>query len=351
MLTAGDDVVMARKLLEKLGVSPGQLLEGDEQLLEGSPSRVELPTFAEFVPTVSAVVPEGTRRLYSTYWAKIVKVWGDRRLDEVEPSDVNWLVEYARSTVVVRRSGRGGHSAAEHAFEALRCLYRYAGRERMIDRWGDPTDQVRKPKRVKSNRRALDVGLVERIVEVASTTGGDPKLDALLVRLHIETAARRAGPLALRLRDLDRDQCLILLREKGNVHRWQPVSPTLMAHLQRHAYSRGAREADSAVLRYLNGRPLTSRRYDHLWLRIGEHIDSVRTQGITTHWLRHTTLTWVERSFGYAVARAYAGHSASTANRFGVTATYVRASVNEVAAALSALTGEPHPLAEGEGIQ
>jgi hypothetical protein len=29
----------------------------------------------------------------------------------------------------------------------------------------------------------------------------------------------------------------------------------------------------------------------------------------SAHWLRHTTLTWVERNFGYAVARAYAGHS------------------------------------------
>ena len=30
-------------------------------------------------------------------------------------------------------------------------------------------------------------------------------------------------------------------------------------------------------------------------------------------------------------------------------ATYVRASLSEVAAALAALTGEPHPLAEAEG--
>ena len=35
--------------------------------------------------------------------------------------------------------------------------------------------------------------------------------------------------------DLDPEQCLILLREKGDTVRWQPVSPTLMRHLQRHA--------------------------------------------------------------------------------------------------------------------
>jgi integrase/recombinase XerC len=59
-------------------------------------------------------------------------------------------------------------------------------------------------------------------------------------------------------------------------------------------------------------------------------------------------LTWVERNFGYAVARAYAGHTDGGSDT-GATATYVRASLAEVAAALSALTGEPHPLAATEG--
>ena len=66
------------------------------------------------------------------------------------------------------------------------------------------------------------------------------------------------------------------------------------------------------------------------------------------HWIRHTTLTWVERNFGYAVAKAYAGHT-DTGSDTGATATYVRATTHEVAAALAALTGEPHPLATQEG--
>jgi hypothetical protein len=66
-------------------------------------------------------------------------------------------------------------------------------------------------------------------------------------------------------------------------------------------------------------------------------------QQVSTHWLRHTTLTWVERRFGYAVARAYAGHTDS--GSAGTTVTYIRADIHEVAAALAALTGEAHPLA------
>ena len=81
-------------------------------------------------------------------------------------------------------------------------------------------------------------------------------------------------------------------------------------------------------------------------MRIGKQLPWVATQQISTHWLRHTTLTWVERNFGYAVARAYAGHTDS--GNAGTTATYVRASLAEIATALAALTAEPHPLALGE---
>ena len=62
---------------------------------------------------------------------------------------------------------------------------------------------------------------------------------------------------------------------------------------------------------------------------------------------RHTILTWVERNFGFAVAQAYAGHedNGRGARAMGAMATYVRAGLPEVATALAALTGEPHPLA------
>jgi integrase/recombinase XerC len=83
----------------------------------------------------------------------------------------------------------------------------------------------------------------------------------------------------------------------------------------------------------------------YLWKRLGAHLPWVASQQVSTHWLRHTTLTWVERHFGYAVARAYAGHNSR--GDAGTTSTYVRADVHEVAAALAALTGEQHPFCTG----
>jgi integrase len=116
-----------------------------------------------------------------------------------------------------------------------------------------------------------------------------------------------------------------------------------MARLVEHGRERRA-PADGQLLRYADGHPITHRRYDHLWRRIGRQLPWVATQGISTHWIRHTIFTWVERNFGYAVAHAYAGHT--DGGEAGATATYVRASLAEVAAALAALTGEPHPLAD-----
>jgi integrase len=285
--------------------------------------------------------------VYGSYWNRLVEHWGTRRLDEPQPSEVEQLARYVSTHVVARRNARGGRSAAEHLIAALRCLYNHAVADGILAEADNPARKVAKPRRLSSTRRAVPDTRLAEINQMAATTGNDPVLDCLLLRLHTETACRRGGALALRPLDLDPDQCLILLREKGGTARWQPVSLTLMAHLQRHAEDRHA-PRDGQLLRYRDGRTVTYRRYDHLWHRLGQHLPWVAVQQISTHWLRHTTLTWVERNFGYAVAHAYAGHTDGRSDP-GVTATYVRADVHEVAAALAALTGEPHPLACASG--
>ncbi|RKN51264.1 site-specific integrase [Micromonospora endolithica] len=318
-----------------MGISPADLIEA-------SAKRPLAPTFAEYVPVVAAAVSEGTRRAYGSYWKRVVEHWGHRRLVEPTPSEIERLAEYVKTHVVARRNARGGRSAAEHLIAALRCLYKRAVADGFIAASDNPALKVAKPRRLPSTRRAVADARLAEINAIAASTGDDPALDTLLLRLHTETACRRGGALALRPVDLDPDQCLVLLREKGDTVRWQPVSPTLMRYLQRHGEERGATEAGQ-LLRYRSGQPITYRRYDHLWVRIGEHLPWVYVQQISTHWLRHTTLTWVERNFGYAIARAYAGHSEGGGDA-GTTASYVRATVQEIAAALSALTSEPHPL-------
>jgi integrase/recombinase XerC len=118
-----------------------------------------------------------------------------------------------------------------------------------------------------------------------------------------------------------------LAAEKGETTRWQPVSQTLMARLGEHAAERHA-EPDRPLLRYSTGAPLTSRRYDHLWVGIRAELPWAAAHGVSTHWLRHTTLTWVERNFGYATVRDLRPRRAARRRR--------------------SLAGEPHSLAPGD---
>ncbi len=110
----------------------------------------------------------------------------------------------------------------------------------LIAAGASPAHRVAKPRRLPSTRRALTPDELDQINLAARTSGNDAILDALLLRLHTETACRRGGALALRLVDLDADHGLVRLREKGETLRWQPISPALADRLADHADHRGA---------------------------------------------------------------------------------------------------------------
>ena len=269
-------------------------------------------------------------------------LWGQRRLDEIAATDVEALRYEAAGSARSRRNSRSGRHAGEHVIAAARALFNRAIADGLIDPGASPAHQVAKPRRLPNTRRALTAGELAQINEAARASGDDVVLDALLLRLHTETACRRGGALGLRLADLDVTKGQVFLTEKGETQRWQPITLDLARHLAALARARGAVLPTDKLLRYRNGRALTSRRYDHLWKRLGEQLPWVAMLGVSTHWLRHTTLTWVERNISYGVARAYAGHTDSTGP---ATTTYIKGQIHEVAAALAAMTGQPHPLA------
>ncbi len=181
-----------------------QVEEADLSAQTGSTRTV--PTFAEYIPIVLAAMPDGrTRTHYQTYWNKILAQpgWAQRRLDEPTPADLQRLCEAVRAQRVIRRSDRGGREVVRHVIDVLRRLYKHAEDNRVIDPRDNPAVRLTKPKRTRSNRRALQSDLLAQIVHVAATTGNDPQLDTLLLRLHTETGCRRGGALALRPQDLD----------------------------------------------------------------------------------------------------------------------------------------------------
>lgn len=326
---------IARQLLDELGVTIADLQAATT--VSG-----DTPTVADYVPRVAAAAGAGARRTYGTYWARMAGAWGSRPLTAIAPSDIEALQRQITASARSRRNSRHGRHAGEHVVAAARALFNRAIADGHIDPMASPAHKVAKPRRLPNTRRALTTGELEDINLAARSSGNDVILDALLLRLHTETACRRGGALGLRVIDLDAKRGLIRLHEKGGTVRWQPISLALASALSDHARARGAVLPADALLRYRDGQPLTSRRYDHLWHRIGTLLPWVAAQGISSHWLRHTTLTWVERHFGYGIARAFAGHTDTTGP---ATTTYIKADLHAVATALAAMTGQPHPLA------
>jgi integrase len=305
-------------------------------------SRRGVPTLAEYLPTVVTASSLAKRERYGGRWRTACERLGDRRLDEIVASDIMALQQQAIASATGKKSSRGGRYAGEHTLRAMRAVFRMAASDGLIAKEDDPAAQVRLPRRLPSTRRALTAEEIAEINEAVPRGSRDAALDCLIVRLHLETACRRGGALRLRLEDLDTRWCLLRLREKGGTVRWQPISPTLAAALDAHARGRGASEGCDALLRRVNHRPIAAQHHDALWARIRGILPWAAELGVSSHWLRHTTVTWVERHYGYGVARAYAGH---TDTRGATTATYIRGRLGEVAIALSALTGQGHPLA------
>nr|BFE56515.1 hypothetical protein GCM10020063_010410 [Dactylosporangium thailandense] len=330
-------VAQAWKLLAELGVTVADLQRCAQ------PAR---PTFDAYLPQVLAAAGPGALRAYRSYWHRMATAWAGIPIDAVTAGDIQAMRQQVTGRARVRRNSRNGRHAGELLVAAARAFYNQAVADGLIQAADSPAHRVAKPRRLPSTRRALTPFELIEINQVARTTGNDTILDALLLRLHTETACRRGGALGLRLQDLDADRSLLLLREKGGTVRWQPITLALATSLTQHAAVRGAILPTDALLRYTNGNALTSRRYDQLWHRIGQHLPWVAMHGVTAHWLRHTTLTWVERHFGYGVARAYAGHTDTTGP---ATTTYIRADLQAVATALAAMTGQPHPLAGPSG--
>jgi integrase/recombinase XerC len=322
-------------------------------------TKPKVPTVREFVPLVAGATKPSTRALYAPYWKRLVDGFvdppdpknpkakpkrgehalGDRRLDRVTTLDIEKGKNLAVERAVTRRSSHAGQSAGEHYVGAARRLFQKAVDEKLIT--ANPASKVDKPKRPRSNRSALPAELVPKLWDVVVNGGNDPVLDLILVRFHLETGARRGGAIALRRSDLDAARQTVWLSEKNGMRREQPVTRKLFDRLIFLMNERtSSRHPSDPVFHYSNGSPLTRRRYNTLFERIQR--DLPEAGRISAHVLRHTAITWVERTSGsYNLAGYFAGHYYGP----DVTSTYIRVDIADVAKATSEIWRERHPLA------
>jgi hypothetical protein len=124
-------VEAALVLLERMGLSPADLVAVPRE-------QKAMPTFAEYIPVVSAAVSAGTRRAYGSYWNRIIEHWGGRRLDGLTPVGHPAADDLGKNPRRGPAQHPGRRSAQEHLMAALRCLYQRAVDDGLISEADNP---------------------------------------------------------------------------------------------------------------------------------------------------------------------------------------------------------------------
>jgi integrase len=297
-----------------------------------------------------------TYRVFDTNWKRLETLFGEKDIAELKASDVVEVALLAEKECIdywirvnTSRAERGqplkeftGANRYNACLDAISVVFNKAIEQELISI--NRTHSILRKEVDTPKRHGLTRIQVEELLEAALSGGNDPILDHLILWTQLETAARMGGILKLQMRDIDTQRQSITLVEKRSKKREQPVTKELMESLIRFAKSRGATQSTDAVFRFLPNKngvssPLSSKRFETLWKRLGKALPWVSAKGVSGHYLRHTVLTWVDRTSGHSVARAYAGHSAGD-----TTDSYTKVDFAEIVNAHSSITGKLHPL-------
>lgn len=312
-----------------------------------APNGKPVPTVAAYRAVVEPLLSAQTRPTYKPHLDRLDAAHGPDPIDSIVVDDLAVLAAAARTHAAAAPQATAGGSGAEENFvAAMRWFFGRAYGSNYLLR--NPAERLKKPRRNRSQRRALEADELAEVATVAASGGDDPVLDAILIRFHVETGARREGGLNLTIADLDNVWCRVRLSEKYGKVRWVPVTRELVDALATFANQRGSAAPSDPVFRYRPrkgatvGAPLTRRRYNTLFERIQNDLEWAGQLGVSTHWLRHTAGTAMERIGGLAVAAEFLGHE----HNANATFTYIRAVSREVCDAFSHRTGTLHPLAD-----
>lgn len=298
----------------------------------------EITTVSDYITKIRKNLSAGTISSWGRYLDAMCDQWGERPLEDILPSDVAALSRYARIHAVRRRHHQGT-SASEHAVAAARHVFGSALRDGLVTR--NVALAVPKPPRGESERYALSIAQTDELIAIAAAAPGVGRrsvhtpVGALgsersermtwMLRWFLETGSRREGLLDLEPGRVRAATRTVMVIEKGRKPRTLPISAELATEL-----------ADPGSSLYGWSR----RRLETDWNYLREVSEWGAELAISSHWLRHSAITRLERASSFTVAAAWAGHSLSSI----VTSTYVRVGLPDLVCAWMAMTGLPHPL-------
>ena len=304
-----------------------------------------------------------TYRTYETNWIRLEKLHGNLPINQLTEEFAlefcSHALRLAKKTHAINakcRKAKGltikeetGHHAYNRALDTLATIVSYGLKKGVLT--NSPLSDIKRKAISESDRHGLTPDQVEEILSIALKGGSDPELEYLILWTIIETACRSGGLIKLQLQDLDSKELMIRFHEKGGKSRKQPVSKALMQSIISLAKSRGVKSPTDSLFSYKYicdchstkklectckshqhsncselSIPVSPHKFEKLWKRLGEQISWVAEKQISNHWLRHTTLTWVDRATSSnSIASKYAGHGPAS-----VTAGYTSARKEEI---------------------
>jgi len=325
-----------RAVIEALDFSPDDLRCLDSVLEAGQ----RMVTVRQVAEALLAVLPRHHR--YAKSLDRLLNWAGDDDAAKVCTDDVRGWAHRAGTEAQADPRARHGVGAQEAMVLATRAAFASAissGLLRYNPALGCPL-----PDRPPTRRTALSAGQLEGAHLALLAHSRDPELDVLVFGFLRETGCRRQGAVRLRRDDLAPATRTVRLVEKYAKQRWMPVSANLMDRLLAHSTRR--HDGCGFVLHRVDGGHLNDKWFEGFAQRI-QNLSWAAELGVSAHWLRHTTITDIERIAGMRVAATYAGHSDGT---FGVTGTYTKVSPEELRIAHARLFFDHTGQAEDPGV-
>lgn len=315
-----------RAVVEALGLGPEEL-----RRLADSMERGENPvTVGDVATLLLEQLPRHHR--YEKSLRRLMRWDPDADARSVTASDVKAWSRRAGQEAMENPRARHGVGAEEAMVLAARSAFGLAVSDGLLRQ--NPASGTTMPSRPPNRRCALTPDQVEEVRLTLLAHSRDPSLDALVFDLLLETACRRAGAIRLAENDIGVETRTVRLVEKYGKQRWVPASGDLVERLLAHSDER--HHGCDRVLHRKDGGHLTNRWFEGFARRM-QALPWAGELGVSAHWLRHTTLTRIERVAGIRVAAAYAGHSDTS---LGVTGVYTKPSLDELRQAHGAVFGD-----------
>ena len=220
-----------------------------------------------------------------------------------------------RSFVVILADQKINKRTIARRLSALRSFFKYALREKLIDK--NPMDDIEMPKLDRKIPSTLTYEQVKILFQTPDTSTLFGVRDRTMMELFYSSGLRISELAGMNRHDFDKERLLILVRGKGKKERQIPITQNAalwinnyLNHLERHLEMDGHyREVDKEAI-FLNkhGTRITTRSIDRLF---ASYLKASGLSGdITPHTIRHSIAThWLENGMDLKTIQHILGHT------------------------------------------